>query len=102
MEQPNIDWPKAVKPLIKKYHNEKHPLEAKNLYQMLVMVVLSAQTNDNVVNIIAPELFKAFPTMTKLSKTTAEDLIPHVSKIINFKNKAAWLVKIAHQIKKDT
>jgi len=40
LKQPGIDWPKAVKPLIKKYAKEKHPLEAENLYQMLVMVVL--------------------------------------------------------------
>lgn len=102
MKQPNIDWPKAVKPLIKQYSKEKHPLEAKNLYQMLVMVVLSAQTTDNVVNIIAPELFKAYPNIVKLSKANAEELQPHITKIRNFRNKSAWLIKIAQEIKKDS
>lgn len=101
MKQPPIEWSKAVKPLIKKYQKEKHPLDAKNLYQMLVMVVLSAQTTDNVVNIIAPELFKAFPNMASVSKATPESLYPYISKIRNFRNKANWLVKIAAQIKKD-
>src|SRR5205809_4295616 len=102
MKQPDIDWSKAVKPLIKKYAKEKHPLEAKNLYQMLVMVVLSAQTTDNVVNIIAPDLFKAFPTLSKIGNATPESLYPYISKIRNYRNKAGWLVKIASQLKKDS
>ena len=53
MPQPKIDWSKAVKPLIKKYKHEKHPLDAKNLYEMLVMVVLSARSNDKLINTIS-------------------------------------------------
>ena len=102
MKQPVIDWSKAVKPLIKKYEKEKHPLEAKNLYQMLVMVVLSAQTTDNVINIIAPDLFKAFPTTTKLANADTEKLIPYITKVRNYRNKANWLTEIANQIKKDS
>lgn len=102
MKHRTIDWGKAVQPLIKKYQKEKHPLEAKNLYQMLVMVVLSAQTTDNVVNIIAPDLFKAFPTLNSMSKATPEALYPYITKIRNYKNKGGWLVKIASQIKKDS
>ncbi len=101
-KQPEIDWQQAVRPLIKKYAGTKHPLEAKNLYQMLVMVVLSAQTTDNIVNIIAPDLFKAFPNLSSIAKTSPERLIPYISKIRNFKNKASWLIKIATQIKKDS
>ena len=54
MKKPEINWPEAVKPLLKKYNNKPHPLEAKNLYQMLVMVVLSAQTTDSIINQFAP------------------------------------------------
>lgn len=102
MKQPSVDWSKAVKPLIKKYQDHKHPLEAKNLYQMLVMVVLSAQTTDKVVNIIAPELFKAVPTMAALAKCEPEDLHKYISKVRSFGNKSKWLVAIAKQIKKDS
>lgn len=38
----STDWAKALKPLIAKYKDKKHPLEYQNLYQLLVMVVLSA------------------------------------------------------------
>ena len=68
------DWAQATKPLIKKYKGKKHPLEYKNIYQLLVMVVLSAQDSDKHINSLAPELFKVFPDMESLSKATPEML----------------------------
>ena len=96
-----INWAKAIKPLIKKYKGKKHPLEYKNIYQLLVMVVLSAQDSDKHINSLAPELFKAFPNMEALSNATPETLFPLVGKVRNFANKTKWLIKIAQQIKKD-
>lgn len=99
MKQPPINWPEAIKPLLKKYKNTSHPLEAKNVYQLLVMVVLSAQTTDNIVNIIAPEFFKAFPDMQALSKASPELLYPYITKVRNFRQKANRLLAIASQVK---
>jgi endonuclease-3 len=101
MKQPAIDWPTAIKPLLKKYKNTKHPLEAKNLYQLVVMVVLSAQATDNVVNAIAPEFFAAYPDMRALSKAAPESLYPHLSKVRNFAQKAKRLTGIAQKVKTD-
>jgi endonuclease-3 len=84
MKRPKIDWPTAIKPLLKKYKNTKHPLDAKNLYQMLVMVVLSAQSTDILINKIAPDFFKAFPDMQSLSKANPELLYPYLAKVRNF------------------
>ena len=102
MKKPIINWPEAIKPLLKKYKNTPHPLEAENLYQMLVMVVLSAQTTDNIVNHLAPELFNAFPNMTALSKAVPETLMPFISKARGFGKKGQWLIKIANEVKKDS
>jgi endonuclease-3 len=102
MKQPAINWPDAVTPLLRKYKNTKHPLEAKNVYQLLVMVVLSAQTTDNIVNAIAPEFFKVFPDMKSLSKATPELLFPYLQKVRNFRQKATRLTAIAATIKKDS
>jgi endonuclease-3 len=44
------DWPKVLKPLIKKYKGKQHPLNYKNIYQLVVMVVLSAQDSDKHIN----------------------------------------------------
>lgn len=96
-----VDWAEAIKPLIKKYKGKQHPLDYKNIYQLLVMVVLSAQDSDRHINSLAPELFKAFPDMESLSKATPEMLFKYVGKVRNFSNKAKWLTKIAHEIKKD-
>ncbi len=95
------DWAQAIKPLIKKYYGKKHPLEYKNIYQLLVMVVLSAQDSDRHINSLAPELFKHFPDMEALSNATPETLFPYVGKVRNFANKTKWLSAIAKQIKKD-
>jgi endonuclease-3 len=96
-----IDWPKAIRPLLKKYRKRKHPLEYKNLYQLLVMVILSAQDNDKNINRVAPSLFEAFPDMKALAKSTPAQLFPYISRVRNFANKANWLIKTASQIKKN-
>ncbi len=97
----NIDWNKELKALFKKYDGRKHPLEYKNLYQLLVMVVLSARDSDRNINSLAPALFEKFPSMKHLAKATPEDLYPFISKVSNFGNKAQWLTKTAKEIKDD-
>ena len=95
------DWPAAMRPLLEKYKHTRHPLEYGNIYQLLVMVVLSAQATDDAVNLLAPRLFDAYPDMESLSKAKPEELFPFVSKVRNFAHKANWLVAIAKQIGKD-
>ena len=96
-----VDWPEAIKPLLKKYKGKQHPLEYKSIYQLVVMVVLSAQDSDRNINQLAPKLFEAFPNMKALSKATEELLFPYISKVRNFGNKAKWLIEIAQTIKED-
>jgi endonuclease-3 len=96
------DWPTALRPLLKRYKGHRHPLEYRNVYQLLVMVVLSAQSSDDGINKLAPDLFKAFPAMPALAKTTPEQLFPYISKVRNFAHKAKWLTAIAQKIKKDS
>jgi endonuclease III len=99
MKQKKIDWKEAIKPLLKKYKNKKHPLEARNVYEMLVLVVLSAQTTDNLINQISEKLFEAFPDMQALAKADPDMLYPYISKVRGFGKKAEWLVKIAKELK---
>lgn len=95
------DWNQEFKPLLEKYKEKKHPLNYNNLYQLLVMVVLSAQDSDANINKIAPVLFDIFPNMESLSVSNIEDLVIHISKINNFNTKANWLLGIAQTLKKD-
>jgi endonuclease-3 len=96
-----IDWAQAIRPLLRKYRNKKHPLDYHNVYQLLVMVVLSAQSNDDYINSIAPKLFGAFPDMKSLAKADPETLFPYLKGVRNFGNKAKWLIAIAQQVKTD-
>ena len=96
-----IDWEDALKPLIEKYKGKQHPLEYKNIYQLLVMVVLSAQDSDKHINSLAPELFTHFPNMEALSNATTDTLFPLVGKVRNFSNKVKWLTAIAKELKED-
>ncbi|MBP4142788.1 endonuclease III [Flavobacterium sp. P4023] len=96
------DWDKKLYPILKKYKGKKHPLEYQNLYQLVVMVVLSAQDSDANINTIAPPLFKVYPNMESLAISNVEAIIPYISKVKNFGNKARWLIEISKIIKKDS
>ncbi len=96
-----INWAEAIKPLLKKYKGKKHPLDYENIYQLVIMVVLSAQDSDRHINQLAPKLFEAFPDMQALSKATPEILYPYIGEVRNFANKAKWLVEMAQKIKQD-
>ncbi len=95
------DWATAMQPLLKQYKNKQHPLEYKSVYQLLVMVILSAQDSDRNINSLAPKLFEAFPDMPSLARATPESLFPFISKVRNFGNKTNWLIKLAQDIKQD-
>ena len=95
------DWGTKLKPILKKYKGKKHPLEYQNTYQLLMMVVLSAQDSDANINKIAPALFEEFPTLKSLSQATPETFIPYINKVRNYPTKAQWLLEIATTIKKD-
>lgn len=95
------DWQTEIQPLIKKYKGRQHPLEYKSTYQLVVMVVLSAQDSDRNINKLAPDLFNAYPDMKALSRATPEALHPFVGKVRNFGNKIKWLLQLSATVKDD-
>ena len=95
------NWVEAIQPLLEKYKDTPHPLEYGNIYQLVVMVVLSAQDSDRNINKLAPKLFEAFPDMEALSGATADSLYPFISGVRNFGNKTKWLMEMAHALKED-
>lgn len=98
---PSVNWNNALQPLLNKYRGKKHPLEYNSIYELVVMVILSAQDADRNINKLAPDLFKAFPDMAALSKADANALYPFISKVRNFGNKTKWLLALAAQVKQD-
>jgi len=96
------DWAQAIRPLLKKYKDRKHPLDHHSIYQLVVMVILSAQSSDALVNSRAPAFFAAYPDMRSLAKAKPEDLFTYLHGILNFANKAKWITAIAQEIKIDS
>lgn len=94
-------WEEKLTPLLSKYKNKKHPLDYQNLYQLMIMVILSAQDSDANINKIAPALFQVYPNLESLSVSNAEALIPQISKVRNFGTKASWIIEIAQELKED-
>lgn len=95
------EWTEKLNPILSEYKGRKHPLEYRNLYQLMIMAVLSAQDSDANINKIAPALFEIFPDMESLSVSNAASLVPHISKVRNYGTKANWLIEIAQILQKD-
>lgn len=96
-----MNWSEHITPLIKLYAKRKHPLDYKSRYQLLVMVILSAQDSDRHINSLAPALFEAYPSIAQLAKATPEDLHRYINSVRNFSNKSNWLVKLAQMLGDD-
>lgn len=97
----SVNWPESLKPLIALYGKKKHPLDYNSKYQLLIMVILSAQDSDRHINDLAPKFFEAYPSINQLAKATPEDLHQYISSVRNFDNKSKWLVKLAQMIADD-
>ncbi len=97
----DVDWGEAFKPLIKKYKGKQHPLDYKNIYQLMVMVLLAAQDSDAHINKVTADFFKEFPDMKALSKASSADMLKYLSGVRNHATKISWLQEIAQEIKED-
>ena len=95
------EWIEKLNPILSKYKGRKHPLEYQNGYQLMIMVVLSAQDSDANINKIAPSLFEVFPNIESLAVSNVDSLLSHISKVRNFGTKANWLIEIAQTIQED-
>ncbi|MFQ6341765.1 endonuclease III [Campylobacter sp. VTCC 70190] len=81
-------------------HFEKPVTELKfsNLYELLVCVMLSAQCTDKRVNLITPELFKAYPDVKALANANLSSLRSYIQSCSFFNNKAQNLIKMAKAV----
>lgn len=73
-------------------------LDHKNTFELLVAVVLSAQTTDVAVNKVTPALFDKYPTPEAMMKAKEEDVMELIKTIGLYKNKSRHLVKLATQL----
>jgi endonuclease-3 len=80
---------KEILAILKETYNGIGPaLKFDSVYQLLIAVILSAQTNDNQVNKITKELFKEHGTPEKMAELTEEEIIKYIRTCGLYKNKA--------------
>ncbi len=88
------------------YFNTHHPvaeteLKYDNPYQLLVAVILSAQCTDKRVNMVTPELFRAFPVPEVMAVASSDEVFHYIRSISYPNNKAKHLVGMAHMLVND-
>lgn len=74
--------------LEKMFPNAHCELFHKNAFELIVAVVLSAQTTDNAVNKVTPSLFKAFPTPQAMATAGITEIEAYIKRIGLYRNKA--------------
>lgn len=81
--------------LDKLYPNAKCELKHSSHFQLLVAVVLSAQTTDEKVNSVTKELFDKYPNAEKLSKAKLSDVERIIKPIGLYHNKAINIISLS-------
>ena len=80
--------------------NPKCELNYSKDYELLIAVMLSAQTTDKRVNIVTKELFTKYNSLEKLSKAKLEDIEKIIYTLGNYTKKSKAVIEIANSIMK--
>ena len=73
-------------------------LEHVNVYELIVCVVLSAQTTDASVNKVSPALFAAYPDAFALADASQEDVMDIIRTIGMYKTKSKNIIALARAL----
>ena len=84
--------------LDKLFPDAKCGLNYNNLFELLVSVVLSAQTTDVAVNKVTPTLFSLYPDAFKLAKAKVEDVKKIIAPIGLSNSKAKNIVALSGEL----
>lgn len=83
------------------YPNPSSELNYRNEFELLIAVILSAQTTDVAVNKVTPDLFKAYPTPYDLAQAKKEDVMEYLKTIGLYKNKSRFIIATAKKLIED-
>lgn len=77
------------------FPNASCELNYNNLFELLIAVVLSAQTTDKSVNIVTPTLFEKYPNAYKLSAASEDDVRNIISRLGLSQNKSKNIIALS-------
>jgi endonuclease-3 len=83
---------------LENYPNSVTELNYKNLYELLISVMLSAQCTDKRVNIITPALFDKYPNVIELASAEIVQVKEFINSCSFYNNKAKNLLKMAQSV----
>lgn len=78
--------------------NPKCELEYNKDYELLIAVMLSAQTTDKRVNQVTKELFKKYNTLDKLKDAELSDIQSYIKVLGNYTKKSKAVIDIANTL----
>ena len=87
-----------VKELDKMYPNAVCELVYNKDYELLLAVMLSAQTTDKRVNLVTKELFKKYDSLEKLNELSIKEIEKYIKTIGMYKTKAKYFKSIVNSL----
>lgn len=94
--------PKIVEYLDILYPNPRCELNYEKDYELLLAVMMSAQTTDKRVNMVTDILFKKYPTLDALAHANVEDIIDIIRPIGTYQRKANNIISISKSLLENT
>jgi len=86
------------KRFLREFKDAKSELKFRNLYELIVCVMLSAQCTDKRVNLITPALFEAYPDVRAMADANLASIKILINTCSFFNNKAQNLIKMAKSV----
>ncbi|UPA18352.1 endonuclease III domain-containing protein [Borrelia puertoricensis] len=93
-----LDIDLIVDETLSRYPDVKPFLNFRNSYELLIMVILSARTTDNMVNKIAPELFKRYGDFGSLANADLINVENLIYKLGFYSNKSKNIINCARMV----
>ena len=91
----NIAPNKVSEELAKLFPNASCELDYRNVYELSVAVILSAQTTDKAVNKVTPKLFEKYPDLEHLASANIQDVERIIQAIGLYKRKSIYIIEFA-------
>lgn len=80
------------------FPDPKCELNYKTDYELLIAIMLSAQSTDKRVNSVTPIIFSKYPTLEKLKDADIKELETIVRPVGSFRKKSAYMKEIARRL----
>ncbi|MGT2896082.1 endonuclease III [Streptococcus entericus] len=88
----------VIEEIIALFPDAKPSLDFRNHYELLIAVMLSAQTTDAAVNKATPALFERFPTPEEVALASPDEIAPYIARLGLYRNKAKFMYELSVQL----